>query len=57
MKFFLGCRLDSGLDSLRTVRHLGNLLQNYRIVYGLMGIPAPCKRTMVLAQHRMISKI
>lgn len=46
-----GSRLNPRLDRLRTVCHLGNLLQNNRIVYRFMRIFAPRKRAVVLAQY------
>ena len=48
---FPGSRLNPRLDRLRTVCHLGNLLQNNRIVYRFMRIFAPRKRAVVLAQY------
>ena len=48
---FLGRRLYPGIDGLRTVGHLGHLLQYHRIVDRVFCVFAPGKRSMVLAQH------
>ena len=48
---FLRRRLNAGIDRLRPVCHLRHFFQNDSIVHRIMGIFAPGKRTVVLAQH------
>ena len=48
---FLRCRLNLRIDQLAAGCHLGNFFQNNGIVYSLMGILAPCERSVILAEN------
>ena len=47
----LGSRLYIGIDRLRTICHLGNLLENDRIMNGVICILALRKRSVIFTQN------
>ena len=48
---FLRCRLDAGIDGLRTICHLCHLFEHDCIVNRFVGILAPCEGSVILAEH------